>query len=101
MADERSRLREFEEIVGYHLEQAFRYRVAVGSLDSRAASLAARASERLEAAGRRALARSDPPAGIGPLEPVTGDRKSTRLNSSHAHISYAVFCLKKKDLYFS
>src|SRR3712207_8088579 len=25
------------------------------------------------------------------------DRKSTRLNSSHAHISYAVFCLKKKE----
>src|SRR3712207_8666366 len=29
-------------------------------------------------------------------EPTTGDRKSTRLNSSHANISYAVFCLKKK-----
>src|SRR3712207_8425829 len=27
---------------------------------------------------------------------VAGDRKSTRLNSSHANISYAVFCLKKK-----
>src|SRR5690625_4551317 len=27
---------------------------------------------------------------------VTGDRKSTRLNSSHVAISYAVFCLKKK-----
>src|SRR2546422_5442006 len=26
----------------------------------------------------------------------TGDRKSTRLNSSHGYISYAVFCLKKK-----
>src|SRR3712207_6911353 len=26
-----------------------------------------------------------------------GDRKSTRLNSSHANISYAVFCLKKHD----
>src|SRR3712207_8275251 len=26
-----------------------------------------------------------------------GDRKSTRLNSSHANISYAVFCLKKKN----
>src|SRR3712207_6929702 len=26
-----------------------------------------------------------------------GDRKSTRLNSSHANISYAVFCLKKKE----
>src|SRR5258707_13434106 len=28
--------------------------------------------------------------------PKTSDRKSTRLNSSHANISYAVFCLKKK-----
>src|SRR3712207_7606737 len=28
----------------------------------------------------------------------TPDRKSTRLNSSHANISYAVFCLKKKHL---
>src|SRR3712207_6884487 len=27
------------------------------------------------------------------------DRKSTRLNSSHANISYAVFCLKKKNTY--
>src|SRR3712207_7680375 len=27
------------------------------------------------------------------------DRKSTRLNSSHANISYAVFCLKKKQMY--
>src|SRR2546430_3821434 len=27
---------------------------------------------------------------------TTGDRKSTRLNSSHSQISYAVFCLKKK-----
>src|SRR3712207_7341256 len=30
------------------------------------------------------------------LQRVRGDRKSTRLNSSHANISYAVFCLKKK-----
>ena len=29
-------------------------------------------------------------------DPVIGDRKSTRLNSSHKPISYAVFCLKKK-----
>src|SRR3712207_8437344 len=28
------------------------------------------------------------------------DRKSTRLNSSHANISYAVFCLKKKKIYY-
>src|SRR3712207_7896510 len=30
-------------------------------------------------------------------DPDTVDRKSTRLNSSHANISYAVFCLKKKN----
>src|SRR3712207_7400712 len=30
------------------------------------------------------------------IELRLGDRKSTRLNSSHANISYAVFCLKKK-----
>src|SRR3712207_2908025 len=29
---------------------------------------------------------------------IEGDRKSTRLNSSHANISYAVFCLKKKKI---
>src|SRR2546430_13482808 len=34
-------------------------------------------------------------AGTGKVE----DRKSTRLNSSHSQISYAVFCLKKKKLY--
>src|SRR5256885_6742414 len=32
----------------------------------------------------------------GELHGQTGDRKSTRLNSSHLVISYAVFCLKKK-----
>src|SRR2546430_12137407 len=30
------------------------------------------------------------------FDPVDRDRKSTRLNSSHSQISYAVFCLKKK-----
>src|SRR2546429_1209723 len=30
---------------------------------------------------------------------LTRDRKSTRLNSSHGYISYAVFCLKKKKIY--
>src|SRR2546422_11595208 len=33
---------------------------------------------------------------FGQLAPVFVDRKSTRLNSSHGYISYAVFCLKKK-----
>src|SRR3712207_8879080 len=34
-----------------------------------------------------------------PIGADTTDRKSTRLNSSHANISYAVFCLKKKKKY--
>src|SRR3712207_8591347 len=34
---------------------------------------------------------------VRPCGPVRRDRKSTRLNSSHANISYAVFCLKKKS----
>src|SRR3712207_7384794 len=33
-----------------------------------------------------------------PRHEVHRDRKSTRLNSSHANISYAVFCLKKKNI---
>src|SRR2546430_7239538 len=42
---------------------------------------------------------SDPPRRHADHEPIrrhVQDRKSTRLNSSHSQISYAVFCLKKK-----
>src|ERR1041385_1381399 len=38
----------------------------------------------------------NPPADSGYVPTVQLDRKSTRLNSSHGYISYAVFCLKKK-----
>src|SRR2546428_1698445 len=38
-------------------------------------------------------------AGPWPLEHLGQDRKSTRLNSSHDQISYAVFCLKKKKIH--
>src|SRR5688572_31676247 len=36
------------------------------------------------------------PVGVPALVDLLADRKSTRLNSSHSQISYAVFCLKKK-----
>src|SRR2546429_2406932 len=39
-------------------------------------------------------------AGVAELSP-SRDRKSTRLNSSHGDISYAVFCLKKKNSFWS
>src|SRR2546430_9979938 len=47
--------------------------------------------------GRWALgvSRATPPVSAGRRE-SRSDRKSTRLNSSHSQISYAVFCLKKK-----
>src|SRR3712207_8960106 len=35
------------------------------------------------------------------VEQLVADRKSTRLNSSHANISYAVFCLKKTNISFT
>src|SRR5256885_10598810 len=39
---------------------------------------------------------ADIDTGVDPTHPALQDRKSTRLNSSHLVISYAVFCLKKK-----
>src|SRR5207253_4852404 len=60
--------------------------------------------KRLHRRRGRSPARPVPPgeqheaAAAGPHHrtPTRGDRKSTRLNSSHVAISYAVFCLKKK-----
>jgi len=61
------RVREFEEILGYHLEQAFRYRYELGPADERARLLAERAGQRLCAAGRRAHARGDARAAVNLL----------------------------------
>jgi DNA-binding SARP family transcriptional activator/class 3 adenylate cyclase/tetratricopeptide (TPR) repeat protein len=58
------RLPEYEEIVGYHLERAFRYRSELGTVDAAAQELARRAAARLGSAGRRAFARSDAAAGV-------------------------------------
>ena len=57
------RMAEYEEILGYHLEQAYRYRLELGPPDEHARGLAERAAERLAAAGRRALGRGDAGAG--------------------------------------
>src|SRR3712207_8109170 len=65
-----------------HLQQ----RLLLGAEDERTVGQAG-GEQRLDAAG---VARAERRPGPGV------DRKSTRLNSSHANISYAVFCLKKK-----
>jgi tetratricopeptide (TPR) repeat protein len=62
------RLEERDELVGYHLEQAYRYRDELGALDDHTRSLGARAGELLTGAGRRALARDDVPAATNLLE---------------------------------
>ena len=66
------RLREIEEIVGYHLERAWRYRVELGIVGQRNQRLAAAAATRLGAAGRRALGRGDLPAASKLLERAVG-----------------------------
>src|SRR3712207_6876703 len=72
-------------------------------LDARATSLAHRLRELGAAHGTTvavALERSvDLPVALLAVLRSGADRKSTRLNSSHANISYAVFCLKKKNKY--
>jgi class 3 adenylate cyclase/tetratricopeptide (TPR) repeat protein len=61
LLDERSteQASEFDEIVGYHLEQAYRYRGELGALGQTGTTLGRRAAERLAAAGQRALGRGD------------------------------------------
>src|SRR3712207_6975018 len=58
-------------------------RLLVGRVDQDEPALLLRGNERMK--GRPAVEMHE-------------DRKSTRLNSSHANISYAVFCLKKKNI---
>jgi class 3 adenylate cyclase/tetratricopeptide (TPR) repeat protein len=68
---ERGRELEFEEINGYHLEQAYRYRVDLGVIDDHARDVAGRAAAKLSSAGRRALARTDMPAAANLLARAT------------------------------
>lgn len=55
---------EYEEVVGYHLEQACRYLRDLGVADAHGRQLASEAATRLGTAGRRAFVRSDAPAGV-------------------------------------
>ena len=75
---------EVEEIRGYHLEQAYRYRAELGPVDERALELARRASRLLATAGLRASHRADVPATIHLLDRAVsllpdGDREAVAL----------------------
>jgi tetratricopeptide (TPR) repeat protein len=75
---------EFDEIVGYHFEQAHRCLEELGRTGERSSALAERAAERLHASGRRAYARADSRAAVHLLERaaalfVTEDPRRVRL----------------------
>jgi predicted ATPase/class 3 adenylate cyclase len=76
-----SRLAEYEEIIGYHLEQSFQYRAELGPIDDDGRRLGAEASRHLSSAGRRALARGDMPAAATLLQRAAvllGDKDPAR-----------------------
>ncbi len=64
---QRGRAGEHDELVGYHLEQAFIYGGQLGPIDEQVATLGARAADKLAAAGLRAFTRGDLPAAINLL----------------------------------
>jgi class 3 adenylate cyclase/tetratricopeptide (TPR) repeat protein/ABC-type hemin transport system ATPase subunit len=67
-----TRMPEFEEIIGYHLEQSFQYSAELGPVDAQARSLAERASQHLGIAGSRAIDRGDMPAAASLLQRAAG-----------------------------
>ena len=62
---------EYDEILGYHLEQAYRLRAELGEVDEEARVVGRRAAERLGAAGKRAFARLDAPAAMNLMSRAT------------------------------
>ncbi|MDP9270601.1 MAG: AAA family ATPase [Chloroflexota bacterium] len=72
----RGRSQEYEEILGYHLEQAYRYLGELGPLDEHGHQVGAQASDMLASAGRRAQARGDTPAAANLLRRAAATRVS-------------------------
>jgi tetratricopeptide (TPR) repeat protein len=79
-------LPELDELVGYHLEQAFRLRTELGEADRRAAQLAEDGGRRLGEAGIRALKRGDMPATVSLL------RRATSLLSEETALRRELLC---------
>jgi len=68
---DRQRETEYEEILGYHLEQAYRYLFQLGPIDDHARTIGDRAATKLAATGRRAFERGDMAAAANLLERAT------------------------------
>jgi len=83
-----------DEIIGYHLEQAYRYREELDALDDHTRSLGERAGELLTASGRRALARDDAPAAVNLLERGAALLPRTGGSRGYALLELAVALLR-------
>jgi class 3 adenylate cyclase/predicted ATPase len=84
---------QLDEIIGYHYEQAFRYRQELGPLDEHARGLGRRSAEVLGGAGRRAYARDDMPAAVNLLDravSLLSDQEPAQL-ALHRELSNALW----------
>ena len=75
---------EYEEILGYHLEQAHRWLTELGPANERAERLGRRAAVPLASAGRRAFARGDMPAAVNLLSRAVGPAPAARSGALRA-----------------
>ena len=95
----RGGVEEHSEIVGYHLEQAFRYRAELGAVGEEELELARRAGDHLAAAGQQAFQRGDMPATVNllgraaSLSPSDGDAGLAAL----PELGYALFEIGEVD----
>jgi len=85
LAEHGADLVELDELLGYHLEQAYCYRQELGSIDGHSGALAAQAGERLALAGSRAILRQDFRAGLNLLE-----RAATLLPDERRHARFEI-----------
>jgi class 3 adenylate cyclase len=80
-----------DEVIGYHLEQAYSYRRELSPADPAAGALAAAAASRLRSAGNRALERGDPGAAVNLLERASGLSPGDSSLSDELGIFWALF----------
>jgi class 3 adenylate cyclase/tetratricopeptide (TPR) repeat protein len=83
-----------DELLGYHLEQAYRYREGLEAVDDHTRSLGERAGELLTAAGRRALASDDVPAAVNLLERGASLLPHTSGSRGHALLELAIALMR-------
>jgi class 3 adenylate cyclase/tetratricopeptide (TPR) repeat protein len=91
------RLTEYEEIVGYHLEQSFRLREELGPVSAHARGVGARAGQRLASSGRHALGRGDVPGALNLLMRALALLPEDALNAHEVMLDLGVSLMQAND----